>query len=103
MGSHFFQPDILTPALADAKEADTPTALQDVMLERFSKLEKELVQGKGEMVSQSDIFFTVIAKLRAVVESGRSSWLEMNSRMILRRLLMVSESSLPFRTLMRSC
>ena len=40
MGSHFFQPDVLTPALADAEEADAPTALQDVMPEPSSKLEK---------------------------------------------------------------
>jgi len=59
LGSHFFQPNILTSALADAKEADAPTTLQDATPERFSKLEKELVRGKGEVVSQSDIVFTV--------------------------------------------
>lgn len=38
-------------------EADAPTALRDVTPERFSKLEKELVRGKGEVVSQSNIIF----------------------------------------------
>ncbi|KAG0695421.1 hypothetical protein DFH29DRAFT_880070 [Suillus ampliporus] len=50
LGSHFFQPDILTPALVAAEELDDPTALRDVMPERFSKLEKELVRGKGEVI-----------------------------------------------------
>ena len=73
LGSHCFQPDILTPTLTVAEEADTPTALRDVTTERFSKLEKELVRGEGEVVSQSDIVFTVIAKLRAVVETSEST------------------------------
>lgn len=33
-----------------------PNALRDVMPERFSRLEKELVRGKGEMVSRSLCF-----------------------------------------------
>ncbi|KAG0694297.1 microtubule associated protein-domain-containing protein [Suillus ampliporus] len=41
LGSHFFQPDTLTPALVAAEESDDPTALRD--------LEKELVRGKGEV------------------------------------------------------
>jgi len=57
LGSHFFQPDILTPTFTDAEEADAPNALRDVMHERFSNLEKELVRGKGKVVSQSDIVF----------------------------------------------
>ncbi|KAG2152738.1 microtubule associated protein-domain-containing protein [Suillus clintonianus] len=52
LGSHFFPPDILTPALVATEELDNPTALRDVMPERFSKLEKELVRGKGEVLKR---------------------------------------------------
>ncbi|KAG1745761.1 microtubule associated protein-domain-containing protein [Suillus lakei] len=52
LGSHFFQQDILTPALVVAEELDSPSALRDVMPERFSKLEKELVRGKGEVLKR---------------------------------------------------
>ncbi|KAG1841441.1 microtubule associated protein-domain-containing protein [Suillus subalutaceus] len=52
LGSHFFQQDILTPAVASAEELDNPTALRDVVPERFSKLEKELVRGKGEVLKR---------------------------------------------------
>ncbi|OAX36392.1 hypothetical protein K503DRAFT_744433 [Rhizopogon vinicolor AM-OR11-026] len=49
LGSHFFQPDILTPALAADEVPDNAAALRNVTPERFSKLEKELVRGKGEV------------------------------------------------------
>ncbi|KAG1763554.1 microtubule associated protein-domain-containing protein [Suillus occidentalis] len=52
LGSHFFHQDILTPAVAASEELDSPTALKDVMPERFSKLEKELVRGKGEVLKR---------------------------------------------------
>jgi len=52
-------PGYLKPKFTNAKEADARTTLRDVTPERFSKLEKELVRGKGEVVSQSDIVFTV--------------------------------------------
>ncbi|KIK40491.1 hypothetical protein CY34DRAFT_807174 [Suillus luteus UH-Slu-Lm8-n1] len=52
LGSHFFHQDILTPAPAASEELDSPTALKDVMPERFSKLEKELVRGKGEVLKR---------------------------------------------------
>ncbi|KAG1761631.1 microtubule associated protein-domain-containing protein [Suillus occidentalis] len=52
LGSHFFHQDILTPAVAASEESDSPTALKDVMPERFSKLEKELVRGKGEVLKR---------------------------------------------------
>jgi protein regulator of cytokinesis 1 len=61
LGSHFFHQDILTPAVAASEESDSPTALKDVMPERFSKLEKELVRGKGEVVNQ---FFPALSLSR---------------------------------------
>jgi protein regulator of cytokinesis 1 len=59
LGSHFFHQDILTPAVAASEELDSPTALKDVMPERFSKLEKELVRGKGEVVSHFPWFISI--------------------------------------------
>ncbi|KAG2742499.1 hypothetical protein P692DRAFT_20956079 [Suillus brevipes Sb2] len=52
LGSHFFHQDILTPAVAASEELDSPTALKDVMPERFSKLETKLVRGKGEVLKR---------------------------------------------------
>jgi len=47
----------LNPTFADAEESEALTTLRDVTPERFSKLEKELVRGKGEVMSQVDIVF----------------------------------------------
>ena len=57
VGLSFLSTGYLNPTFADAEEADAPTALRDFMPERFSNLEKELVRGKGKVVSQSDIVF----------------------------------------------
>ena len=47
VGDNFFPEDVLDPTVGR-----NPSALyQDVSPERFSKLEKELVRGKGEIVS----------------------------------------------------
>ena len=59
VGLSFLSTKYLKPELTNAKEADAHTTLRDVTPESFSKLEKELVRGKGEVVSQSDIVFTV--------------------------------------------
>lgn len=73
LGSHFFQQDILAPAVAATEELDSPTALRDVMPERFSKLEKELVRGKGEVVSHSFLVYLYIADHRFAVEATNST------------------------------
>jgi protein regulator of cytokinesis 1 len=71
LGSHFFHQDILTPAVAIAEESDNPTALRDVMPERFSKLEKELVRGKGEVVSRSFLVYLYPADDKFAVEATK--------------------------------
>ena len=51
LGSDFFQPDIIPAEVASGENPNDPSANRDVTPERFSKLEKELVRGKGEIVS----------------------------------------------------
>jgi hypothetical protein len=51
LGSEFYQTDIVEPAPAPGENPNDPGANRDVTPERFSKLEKELVRGKGEVVS----------------------------------------------------
>jgi len=51
LGATYFPADILQSCLAPDECPDDAKALRDVMPERFSKLEKELVRGKGEVVS----------------------------------------------------
>jgi len=53
LGPEFYAQDIIEPTPATAESAHDSTANRDVTPERFSKLEKELVRGKGEVVSQS--------------------------------------------------
>ena len=50
LGSDFYQADITEPAPASGENPDDPSPNRDVSPERFSKLEKELVRGKGEVV-----------------------------------------------------
>jgi protein regulator of cytokinesis 1 len=71
LGSHFFHQDILTPAVAASEELDSPTALKDVMPERFSKLEKELVRGKGEVVSHFSLVYLYPADDKFTVEATK--------------------------------
>ena len=47
VGDGFFPEDVLD----DSTSCSTSVPYQDVSPERFSRLEKELVRGKGEMVS----------------------------------------------------
>ncbi|KII85376.1 hypothetical protein PLICRDRAFT_165888 [Plicaturopsis crispa FD-325 SS-3] len=49
LGSEFYAPDIAEPTPAQGEDPHDPTANRDVTPERFSKLEKELVRGKGEV------------------------------------------------------
>lgn len=56
LGSSYFSADILRPTVSAEDDPSNPNALRDVMPERFSKLEKELVRGKGEMVSSSPMY-----------------------------------------------
>ena len=50
LGPEYFPPDILEPISATGESESDPDACRDVTPERFSKLEKELVRGKGEVV-----------------------------------------------------
>jgi protein regulator of cytokinesis 1 len=69
LGSHFFHQDILTPAVAASEELVSPTALKDVMPERFSKLEMKLVRGKGEVVSQFFLVYLYLIDDKFIVEA----------------------------------
>lgn len=51
LGPEFYQADIVESVPASGENPDDPGANRDVTPERFSKLEKELVRGKGEVVS----------------------------------------------------
>ncbi|KAF9223144.1 hypothetical protein BS17DRAFT_782435 [Gyrodon lividus] len=52
LGSNYFPADILRSAVATEEDPSNPNALRDVVPERFSKLEKELVRGKGEVTKR---------------------------------------------------
>ncbi|KZT02855.1 uncharacterized protein LAESUDRAFT_729833 [Laetiporus sulphureus 93-53] len=49
LGVDFYSEDILEPTAALDEDEDDPNSHRDVTPERFSKLEKELVRGKGEV------------------------------------------------------
>lgn len=51
LGLVFYAPDILEATFASGENPSDSGANRDVTPERFSKLEKELVRGKGEVVS----------------------------------------------------
>lgn len=50
LGADYYAPDILDPAPAAGEDPHEPALNSDVTPERFSKLEKELVRGKAEVV-----------------------------------------------------
>ncbi|EGO19906.1 hypothetical protein SERLADRAFT_442723 [Serpula lacrymans var. lacrymans S7.9] len=52
LGANCFQLDILQPVIASGEDIDNPHAYRDVTPDRFSKLEKELVRGKGEVTKR---------------------------------------------------
>jgi len=52
LGESFFANDILDPKPAGGIDTPVSETHRDVTTERFSKLEKELVRGKGEVVCQ---------------------------------------------------
>ncbi|KAH9849363.1 microtubule associated protein-domain-containing protein [Lenzites betulinus] len=49
LGSNFYTPDLVEPTHAPGEDEYDPSAHRDVTPERFSRLEKELVRGKGEV------------------------------------------------------
>ena len=51
LGSEYFAHDIVEPLPAAGEDPYDANANRDVTPERFSKLEKELVRGKAEVVS----------------------------------------------------
>ena len=51
LGREYFAQDILEPTPASGDNLHDPNVNWDVTPERFSKLEKELVRGKAEVVS----------------------------------------------------
>ena len=51
LGSEYFAQDIVEPPPAAGEDRYDANANRDVTPERFSKLEKELVRGKAEVVS----------------------------------------------------
>ena len=62
LGNDFYSRDIIEAAPAPGLSSGDSNPFRDVTVERFSKLEKELVRGKAEIVcrnSRRSIFFTV--------------------------------------------
>lgn len=59
LGHEFYSPEILDPVIAEDEDELEPDANRDVTPERFSKLEKELVRGKSEVVSMSLIVLLI--------------------------------------------
>ncbi|KIJ16234.1 hypothetical protein PAXINDRAFT_114030 [Paxillus involutus ATCC 200175] len=63
LGSNYLPADILLPTVATEEDPSNANALRDVMPERFSKLEKELVRGKGEVTKRlaqlGDVFIQI--------------------------------------------
>jgi protein regulator of cytokinesis 1 len=62
LGSDFYSRDITEAALAPGLSPGDSNPFRDVTVERFSKLEKELVRGKTEIVRaviDGSLFFTV--------------------------------------------
>ena len=55
LGPGYFAQDIIEPSLAVGENSYDANANRDVTPERFLKLEKELVRGKAEVVSASDL------------------------------------------------
>ena len=51
LGQEYFAPDVLEPTPAQGEDEYDAASHRDVTPERFSRLEKELVRGKGEVVS----------------------------------------------------
>lgn len=51
LGPEFYPQDILDPIPAAGEDEYDSASHRDVTPERFSRLEKELVRGKGEVVS----------------------------------------------------
>lgn len=51
LGNTFFSPDVLEPTVANGENVLDPESYRDVSPDRFLRLEKELVRGKGELVS----------------------------------------------------
>ncbi|KAL6303787.1 microtubule associated protein-domain-containing protein, partial [Sparassis latifolia] len=52
LGPNFYAEDIIEPPPASGENEEDPSAHRDVTPERFSKLEKELVRGKGEVTKR---------------------------------------------------
>ena len=63
LGSNFFSQEIVGSIAAQGENAADIMSLRDVTPERFSKMEKELVRGKGEIVSEvAYVYIDVVAK-----------------------------------------
>ncbi|KAH7922540.1 hypothetical protein BV22DRAFT_1070288 [Leucogyrophana mollusca] len=63
LGSDYFHADIVQPCAAPDEDPDDPNALRDVMPERFAKLEKELVRGKGEVTKRLNQLADIFAQI----------------------------------------
>ncbi|KAG8221510.1 microtubule associated protein-domain-containing protein [Butyriboletus roseoflavus] len=63
LGASYFPADILRPTVSVEENPNNPNAFRDVMPERFSKLEKELVRGKGEMTKRLSLLGEVFLQI----------------------------------------
>lgn len=57
LGNAFFSPDVLEPTVANGENVLDPESYRDVSPDRFLRLEKEFVRGKGEVVRSRCFYF----------------------------------------------
>ncbi|OCH93159.1 hypothetical protein OBBRIDRAFT_771990 [Obba rivulosa] len=92
LGPNFYSDEVLDPALAPDEDEDDPTSHRDVTPERFAKLERELVRGKGEVAKrlsqlsatmiQIDWLHTELGIAPPTVDDLRSAPLASSSRTV---------------------
>ena len=67
LGSDYYSQDILEPSIVTGKDTNDSNGNIDVTPERFSKLEKELVRGKAEVVSRGQDMRAVVSGLYLLI------------------------------------
>jgi len=83
LGPDFYSSDVVDPAPAAGENKKDPSAHRDVTPERFSRLEKELVRGKAEVVSRTTpTCFSIIIIISIVSRKDSHSSQQRSSKSI---------------------
>ena len=81
LGPDFYSSDVVDPTPAAGENKNDPSAHRDVTPERFSRLEKELVRGKAEVVSRTtSTCFSIIILISIVSRKDSHSSLRRSSK-----------------------